>query len=98
MGAGAVHAVTQAPPGAATLLTGLALVVLATVLALGARTLLNTLAVAERPFLPAADRPPAGLSRLIPVGPDVADEAETGLVRLDAWLRERRTGGGAPAP
>ena len=44
-----------------------------------------------RPRLPAADRPPAGLDRLVPVGPQVDAEAWRGLRSLDLWLRSARS-------
>ena len=44
-----------------------------------------------RPRLPAADLPPAGLGRLVPVGPQVDAEARRGLRSLDLWLRSARS-------
>ncbi len=43
-----------------------------------------------RPALPDEDCPPAGLSRLLPVGPHVDGECRRGLNALDLWLRQRR--------
>ena len=43
-----------------------------------------------RPQLPVADRPPAGLSRLVPVGTQVEQEARRGLVALELWLSATR--------
>ena len=43
-----------------------------------------------RPDLTAADRPPTGLSRLVPVGRQVDTEVRTGLDALDLWLRSTR--------
>lgn len=43
-----------------------------------------------RPSLPDADRPPAGLSRLIPVGRQVDQECRNGLDALELWLATRR--------
>ena len=51
------------------------------------------LRTAGRPTLPAPDRPPAGLSRLIPVGTQVDEEFHRGFALLDGWLRERRASG-----
>lgn len=39
-----------------------------------------------RPYLPAADRPPAGLGRLVPVGSQVEDEYHRGVAALENWL------------
>lgn len=44
-----------------------------------------------RPPLPAADLPPAGLGRLVPVGPQIDAEAWRGLGALDLWLRSARS-------
>ena len=44
-----------------------------------------------RPTLPAVDRAPAGLGRLVPVGRQVDVEARLGLNALDLWLRTRRS-------
>ena len=46
-----------------------------------------------RPLLPADDRPPAGLGRLIPVGAQVEDECRRGLVALEHWLLVHRQPG-----
>lgn len=43
-----------------------------------------------RPSLPQDDRPPAGLSRLVPVGRQVDQECRTGLQALELWLATRR--------
>lgn len=43
-----------------------------------------------RPSLPLEDRPPAGLSRLVPVGRQVDAEVRAGLHALDLWLRASR--------
>lgn len=43
-----------------------------------------------RPVLPEADRPPAGLGRLVPVGRQVEQECRTGLMALELWLRTSR--------
>ena len=45
-----------------------------------------------RPQLPAEDRPPAGLGRLVPVGAQVDEEARRGFVALENWLLQRRSG------
>jgi len=44
-----------------------------------------------RPTLPAVDRPPAGLGRLVPVGRQVDVEVRHGQHALDLWLRARRS-------
>ena len=55
-------------------------VVLAVVAAVALTALRRLLeARAARPLLPAADRPPSGLGRLIPVGAQVEDECRRGL-------------------
>jgi hypothetical protein len=46
----------------------------------------------HRPELPADDRPPAGLGRLVPVGPQVEQETRRGLLALELWLAARRRG------
>jgi len=67
--------------GAAVVLVELALVVL----------LLRRVAVlAARPRLPEADRPPAGLGRLVPVGPQLDEECRAGLRALESWLAAQR--------
>ena len=43
-----------------------------------------------RPCLPDADRPPAGLSRLVPVGRQIDTECRTGLAQLEMWLVSAR--------
>jgi hypothetical protein len=44
-----------------------------------------------RPILPAEDRPPAGLGRLVPVGAaQVEQEARRGVVTLELWLTAHR--------
>jgi hypothetical protein len=53
---------------------------------------LSALLLAPRPALPDADRPPAGLGRLIPVGPQVDQEFRRGVVALELWLAARRRG------
>lgn len=46
-----------------------------------------------RPHLPAADRPPAGLGRLVPVGAQVEEECRRGVAAIEHWLLStRRTG------
>ena len=47
----------------------------------------------SRPLLPAEDRPPAGLGRLVPVGVQVEDECRRGLVALERWLLAHRQAG-----
>ena len=42
-----------------------------------------------RPSLPAADRPPASASRLVPVGRQLELEARRGVLALETWLRTR---------
>ena len=51
-----------------------------------------------RPRLPAADRPPASASRLVPVGRLVEQEARRGVQALEVWLalRPRRHPPGRP--
>lgn len=44
----------------------------------------------SRPWLPDEDRPPPGLSRLVPVGRQVDQECRTGLDALELWLATRR--------
>jgi hypothetical protein len=44
---------------------------------------------ARRP-LPEDDCPPPGLSRLVPVGPQVDQECRAGLAALELWLATRR--------
>lgn len=44
----------------------------------------------QRPQLPDADCPPAGLSRLVPVGRQVDVECRNGLDALELWLATRR--------
>ena len=46
-----------------------------------------------RPHLPAADRPPAGLGRLVPVGAQVEDECRRGMAALEHWLLSHRQAG-----
>ncbi len=46
-----------------------------------------------RPLLPVADRPPAGLGRLIPVGSQVEEEYRRGVVALEHWLLSHRQAG-----
>ena len=66
----------------------LALITLAAHLGAQARVLLER----HRPELPLDDRPPAGLSRLVPVGAQVAQESHRGVVALELWLAARRRG------
>lgn len=42
-----------------------------------------------RPSRPAADRPPASASRLVPVGRQLELEARRGMLALETWLRTR---------
>ena len=63
-----------------------ALVALAAHLGTQARLLLER----HRPELPLDDRPPAGLSRLVPVGAQVDQESHRGVVALELWLVARR--------
>ena len=44
---------------------------------------------AARPWLPEADRPPAGLGRLVPVGRQLELEARRGVRALELWLAGR---------
>ena len=44
---------------------------------------------AARPWLPEADRPPAGLGRLVPVGRQLEQEARRGVHALELWLAGR---------
>ena len=46
----------------------------------------------HRPELPQDDRPPAGLTRLVPVGAQVDQESRRGLDALELWLVTRRRG------
>ena len=46
-----------------------------------------------RPHLPAADRAPAGLGRLVPVGTQVEEEYRRGVVALEHWLLSHRQAG-----
>ncbi len=86
-----VHPLHGATGLVGLLLVSLELALGAAVLAAAARLLLRQrLRGLERPFLPDADRPPAGLSRLVPIGAQVDEEVRRGCVCLDAWLRERR--------
>lgn len=68
----------------------LAAIGLATVL-LGLQRLLDFRRA--RPLLPADDRPPAGLGRLIPVGAQVEEEYRRGVVALEHWLLSHRQAG-----
>ena len=43
-----------------------------------------------RPELPGPDQPPAGLSRLVPVGAQVEQEVHRGTVALEMWLSALR--------
>ena len=43
-----------------------------------------------RPTLPDADRPPAGLGRLVPVGRQVDQEYRSGIAQLEMWLITHR--------
>ena len=43
-----------------------------------------------RPTLPADDCPPAGLSRLLPVGRQVDQEGRQGVLAREMWLRSSR--------
>ena len=45
---------------------------------------------AARPWLPEADRPPAGLGRLVPVGRQLEQECAAGLLALERWLSAQR--------
>jgi hypothetical protein len=47
----------------------------------------------SRPVLPLADRPPAGLGRLIPVGGQVEEEGRRGVIALETWLLSHRSPG-----
>jgi regulator of protease activity HflC (stomatin/prohibitin superfamily) len=40
----------------------------------------------SRPQLPAADQPPAGLGRLVPIGVQVDDEYHRGVDALERWM------------
>lgn len=80
-------AVTTAQTDVALLLVVLGLAALLT-LAVHLGRVLQPSSV--RPALPAADCPPPGLSRLLPVGPHVDGECRRGLKALDLWLRDRR--------
>lgn len=64
--------------------------VLATVLITLRRTFEARLA---RPHLPPEDRPPAGLSRLVPIGAQVEVECRRGVVAIEHWLLSRRQAG-----
>jgi hypothetical protein len=46
-----------------------------------------------RPLLPAEDRAPAGLGRLVPVGGQIEDEYRRGVVALEHWLLSHRPAG-----
>ena len=43
-----------------------------------------------RPSLHDADRPPAGLGRLVPVGRQVDQECRSGIAQLEMWLITHR--------
>lgn len=62
------------------------------VLAAHVSAALRILLVGPRPSLPEDDRPPAGLGRLVPVGPQVDQESRRGVVALELWLAARRRG------
>jgi hypothetical protein len=47
----------------------------------------------SRPLLPAEDRPPEGLGRLIPVGAQVEEEYRRGVIALEHWLLSHRQAG-----
>jgi heme A synthase len=47
----------------------------------------------SRPHLPEADRPPAGLGRLVPIGAQVDDEYDRGVVALESWMSLRHRAG-----
>ena len=71
--------------------------VLLAVVVVVALTLTGVVAVVRallpaRPQLPEADRPPAGLSRLVPVGGQVDLECRRGAAVLEEWLAARRRG------
>lgn len=63
-----------------------ALVALAAVLVAASRFR----ALRSRPELPVEDRAPAGLGRLVPVGPQLEQDCRRGLVTLELWLVQRR--------
>ena len=46
--------------------------------------------LAARPVLPEADRPPAGLGRLVPVGRQLDEECARGVQALERWLAAQR--------
>lgn len=65
----------------------LGLVVLAVAVAASA---VRRVVLSRRPVLPAEDRPPAGLGRLVPVGEQVDAEVRRGLRALEVWLLDAR--------
>ena len=77
--------------GTSTALDALLLVVLVSVAVAGllAAWLARELAPA-RPPLPAADRPPASASRLVPLGRQLEHEARRGVHALELWLVAHR--------
>ena len=76
--------------GTSTALDALLLVVLLSVAITGwlASWLARELAPV-RPALPAADRPPASASRLVPVGRQLDLDARRGVRALELWLAGR---------
>lgn len=71
-------------------LAGVVLVLALALLAGHLVAAVRSLVVARRPSLPDDDRPPAGLSRLVPVGGQVDQESRRGLVALELWLVAHR--------
>lgn len=68
------------------------IVLIAVLLATGLRTVQrHRIARWSRPLLPPEDRPPGGLGRLVPVGPQVDDEARRGFAALERWLLSNRS-------
>ena len=89
-------------PGGSTSVTGDVVVLVAvvvSVVAVGA-LLLGLRRVLEArwalPPLPEADRPPAGLGRLVPVGAQVEAECRRGIPVLESWLWSRQESGRQP--
>lgn len=79
-----------------TLLLVLSLTLLYACIVVGAR---RAVLRRGRPLLPAEDRAPAGLGRLVPHGAQVEKECRRGLDALELWLAtsaRRRGDGGAP--
>jgi hypothetical protein len=68
----------------------LLLVVLGVAALLGLVALVARQLAPARPLLPADDRPPPGLGRLVPVGRQVDQECRRGFAALELWMSGHR--------